>query len=198
MTSADIQRNSEPNEAESADGFEPTADDLAAIDAEGNDSDPASEVIEELRAEAAANLDRYQRAVADLANYRRRKDQEALRVGAQARRTVLHNFLPVVDDLERALEAAAADDVNTEWLEGFRLIERKLWTVLEGEGVRPMRAIGEPFDPNLHDAVEMEVGAVNADTVVGEHRQGFFIGDEVLRPAMVKVGNADSESETSK
>jgi molecular chaperone GrpE len=196
VTSAETKKGSIPNQSDSAGSEEPSAEDLAEIEAEENGFGTDADLVEELRAEAAANLDRYQRAVADLANYRRRKDQETLRIGAQTRRAVLHDFLPVVDDFERALESTESE-VEGEWIEGFRLIERKLWTILESQGVRPMNAVGEPFDPNLHEAVEVEAGAINADTVVGEHRRGFFIGDEVLRPAMVKVGSADSQPEES-
>ncbi len=173
---------------------EPSAEELAAIEAEDLDGVEDVSEVEELRAEAALNLDRYQRAVADLANYRRRKDQELLRIGTQTRRTVLQQFLPVVDDFERALASVDGDSGTAEWIEGFRLIERKLWAVMEQAGVRPIDAIGQPFDPNFHEAVEVEQGVENADTVVGEHRRGYMLGEDVLRPAMVKVGRADGQS----
>ena len=193
MTSANARSGPGQTGAVPEEEAEPTAEDLAAIEYEDSGDQSDGTVIEALRAEAAANLDRYQRAVADMANYRRRKEQETLRIGTQTRRAVLHNFLPVVDDFERALEAVDGD-ANGEWVEGFRLIERKLWSVLESEGVRPMDSIGEPFDPSLHEAVEVEAGAPSTDTVVGEYRRGFFIGDDVLRPAMVKVGSSNSEN----
>ncbi|MEZ4521029.1 MAG: nucleotide exchange factor GrpE [Thermomicrobiales bacterium] len=174
-----------------SDDMEPTPEELAAIEADDLDDGEEVSEVESLRAEAALNLDRYQRAVADLANYRRRKDQEVLRVGAQTKRSILRHFLPVVDDFERAIKAADADTAGAEWIEGFKLIERKLWSVLESEGVRPMQAVGEPFDPNFHEAVEVESGVENPNYVVAEHQRGFFIDDEVLRPAMVKVGAGD-------
>jgi len=197
VTSADTDKT-EKQQAANLGADEPTRAELAAIEAEEDDGarDNVSEV-EQLRAEAALNLDRYQRAVADLANYRRRKDQEILRIGTQTRRAVLVNFLPVVDDFERALTAVDGDVAGAEWVEGFRLIERKLWSILEAEGVRPMEAVGTPFDPNLHEAVEVENGVENADTVVGEHRRGYLIGDELLRPAMVKVGRPDARENDS-
>jgi molecular chaperone GrpE len=173
---------------------DPSDDDLAAIEAEENGlADDAGE-IEQLRAEAARHFDNYQRAVADLANYRRRKEQEVLRVGDQTRRALLKQFLPVVDDFERAVRAANGDESAGNVVEGFRLIERKLWAVLEQEGVRPMEAVGEPFDPRLHEAVQVEEGASNPDTVVAEFARGYLIGDEVLRPAMVMVGSGRGNS----
>lgn len=167
---------------------DPSFDELAAIEAEENGYEDAGET-EALRAEAARHFDNYQRAVADLANYRRRKEQEVLRIGDQTRRALLKQFLPVVDDFERAVLAADGDDATDTVVEGFKLIERKLWAVLEHEGVRRMDAVGEPFDPRLHDAVQVEEGASNPDTVVEEFARGYFVGDEVLRPAMVKVGS---------
>ena len=196
MTSADARWGSEASGTVSGDAAESTAEDLATIEAEDVDEQPNGALVEDLRAEAAANLDKYQRAVADMANYRRRKEQESLRIGAQTRRAVMHSFLPVVDDFERALEAVDGD-VQSDWIEGFRLIERKLWSILESEGVRPMESIGEPFDPSLHEAVEVDPEAQSADTVVGEYRRGYFIGDDVLRPAMVKVGSSMSADEDS-
>lgn len=196
MTSADTDKTEQ--QRANLGPEEPTAEDLAAIEAEDDDDKTGDvSVVEELRAEAALNLDRYQRAVADLANYRRRKDQEILRIGAQTRRSLLQQFLPVVDDFERALAAVDGEAAGAEWVEGFRLIERKLWSVLESEGVRPMESIGQTFDPNFHEAVEAVNGAENADTVVGEYRRGYFIGDEVLRPAMVRVGRSDSNGAES-
>jgi len=175
---------------------DPSLDDLAAIEAEEAEQDGRDQQseIEELRAEAARHFDNYQRAVADLANYRRRKEQEVLRVGEQARRELLKQILPVVDDFERAVEAASDDQQASGVVEGFILIERKLWSVLEQAGVRRMEAVGQPFDPRLHDAVQVEEGVSNPDTVVEEYAPGYFIGDEVLRPAMVKVGAGGGES----
>lgn len=174
---------------------DPSPDDLAAIEAEEAEQDGRAEQseLEELRAEAARHFDNYQRAVADLANYRRRKEQEVLRVGEQARRELLKQFLPVVDDFERAVQAADTESAERV-IEGFKLIERKLWSVLEQVGVRRMESLGQPFDPRLHEAVQVEEGVSNPDTVIEEYARGYLIGDEVLRPAMVKVGAGDDEA----
>ena len=189
MTSSDSdQTNKTAGDAQSLDGQEPTFEALAEIEAEEKGGDEETSELELLRAEAALNLDRYQRAVADLANYRRRKEQEVLRTADQTRRALLRQFLPVIDDFERAINAANEDTASANWIEGFRLIGRKFWSVLEAEGVRPMEAVGQPFDPTYHEAVEVDQDAGTPDTVVGEHQRGYFLGDEVLRPAMVKVG----------
>ena len=122
----------------------------------------------------------------------------------QSRRAVLTQFLPVVDDFERAFAHALSEAEDSSdpdkssggWVDGFRLIERKLRAVLEAEGVRPMQTVGETFDPRLHEAVKVEDGAINPNTVVAEYARGYLIGDEVLRPAKVVVGAGREESET--
>jgi molecular chaperone GrpE len=146
--------------------------------------------IQRLQAEASENYDNYQRAVADMANYRRRKELDTQRQIERAREQLLLRLLPVVDDFRRALGSVPADAANADWVEGFRLIERKLWNVLQSEGVRPMEAVGERFDPNLHEAVLAAEGASAPDTVVAEFEPGYYIGEQVLRPARVKVGQA--------
>lgn len=158
---------------------------------EAGEEETVDATIIRLQEESERNLENYQRAVAELANYRRRKDQEAERAVDQARRNTLLKFLPVVDDFDRALKSTAVDESDTSWLEGFRLIERKLWAVLEAEGVRPMTSVGQPFDPNHHEAVLIDDATDKHDTVIEEYQRGYFIDDHVLRPAMVKVGSAD-------
>lgn len=153
--------------------------------------DPQAE-IERLRLEAEENLGNYQRAVADLANYRRRKEQETRRLIEHARNENLRKILPIYDDFERALTAAEVAEHDASWLEGFRLIAQKLWAMLESEGVRQMESVGQPFDPNLHDALLADADAEVKDTVVEEYEPGYFIHDEVLRPAKVKVGSAEA------
>jgi molecular chaperone GrpE len=172
-----------------ADGHEP----LAADDLEPDDQ--GLELLQ-LREEAERNYESYQRAVADLANYRRRKEQEILRVAEQSRRAVLKQFLPVVDDFERALSSINGGAAASGWAEGFQLIERKLRSVLEAEGVRPMETLGQEFDPRLHEAVQVEEGVSQPDTVVAEFSKGYYVGDDVLRPAVVKVGARSQESES--
>lgn len=189
MTSSDSdQTNKTASDVQPLDGQEPTIEELAEIEAEERGGEEETSELELLRAEAALNLDKYQRAVADLANYRRRKEQEVLRTADQTKRALLRQFLPVIDDFERAINAANEDTSGAEWIEGFQLIGRKFWSVLEAEGVRPMEAVGQPFDPSYHEAVEVDQEAGTPDTVIGEHQRGYFLGDEVLRPAMVKVG----------
>lgn len=146
--------------------------------------------VERLQDEASENFENYQRAVADMANYRRRKELDTQRQIERARAQLLLRLLPVIDDFRRALGSIPEDAANADWVQGLRLIERKLWNVLQSEGVQPMESVGERFDPNLHEAVMAAEGASTPDTVVAEFEPGYYIGEQVLRPAKVKVGQA--------
>jgi molecular chaperone GrpE len=92
-----------------------------------------------------------------------------------------------LDDLQRALDAAA--DGDAPWVQGVRNVERKLVSVLERAGVTPLEALGQPFDPALHEAVATEPGS-SGSTVVDVYQTGYRLGESLLRPAMVKVGDA--------
>ena len=149
------------------------------------------DVLEELnrfKREAAEMLDTAQRARAELANTRRRFEQEQERTRQRAAERLLLRLLPVADDFDRALRSIPPDQQETSWVEGMRLIERKLWNVLDAEGISPMESVGQPFDPSLHEAVMVDDSGAGADAVVEEFQKGYFLNGTVLRPAMVKVG----------
>jgi len=102
---------------------------------------------------------------------------------------LIGKLLSVLDDFDRALDNVPAD-AHDPWVEGVQLVERKLRSVLEGEGVTPIEAIGHPFDPNVHEAVVHEETADAPDNqVIGELQRGYRLHDRVLRPALVKVAN---------
>ncbi|MCO5176081.1 MAG: nucleotide exchange factor GrpE [Thermomicrobiales bacterium] len=151
----------------------------------GND---AVSELDQLRAESAELLDTLQRSRAEFANYRRRVEQEREMARHRATEEIIRKLLPIADDFERALTSAPEAIAADAWFEGFRLVERKLWNLLSGEGVKPMESLGQPFDPSRHDAVMIEEGVTNADTVVEEFQRGYLVNDTVIRPAMVKVG----------
>jgi molecular chaperone GrpE len=101
----------------------------------------------------------------------------------------------VLDDFDRAL-ATVPEDAHEGWVDGVRLVERKLRAVLEAEGVTPIEAVGEPFDPNLHEAVLHEKTTEHPDNqVIGEVQRGYRLHGRVLRPALVRVANNPSEHE---
>jgi molecular chaperone GrpE len=139
-------------------------------------------------AERDSYLDQLKRSLAEFANYRRRVDQERGQARDYATRDLLRQLVPILDDLQRALQAVPADQAGTPWVEGVQLIERKLVALLEREGVTPIEALDQPFDPAIHEAVAVEPGRTQ-DTVVEVYQTGYRHRDHLLRPAMVKVGN---------
>jgi molecular chaperone GrpE len=139
--------------------------------------------------EAAEAQDRYLRALADFDNFRRRVAREREDWRRQAQEELLREILPVLDNFDRALAAAPAsraDDAG--FRAGVELIHRDFLNALERLGVRPFSAMGEPFDPQRHEAVaRVEQEDVADHTVVGETQRGYLFRDRVLRPARVVV-----------
>lgn len=147
-------------------------------------------------AERDSYLDQLKRSLAEFANYRRRVDQERALARELSTRDLLRALVPIIDDLERALAAVPADLRKHPWVEGIQLIERKLQALLEREGVTPVEALGNPFDPGLHEAVATEPGSTQ-NIVVEVYQKGYLHGQHLLRPAMVKVGDAPREETRS-
>jgi len=144
--------------------------------------------LEALRTEAQKNLEGWQRTLAEFQNYKRRIEREARESYQMATFDVLKNLLPIVDDFERAMNNVPESLRNEAWLEGISLIQRKFIRVLEDYDVTAVDPVGEPFDPNLHQAVGAdETTDVESGHVTETLQKGYVSGDRVLRPAMVKV-----------
>lgn len=133
-------------------------------------------------------LDQAQRALADLANFRRRVEQERSTSREIATRGLLSQFVPIIDDLHRALSHVPENEKESSWVQGVQLIEKKFMGLLEREGVTPVEALGKPFDPAFHEAVATEPGSTQ-NIVVEVYQTGYKQGNSLLRPAMVKVGD---------
>jgi molecular chaperone GrpE len=152
--------------------------------------------LAEVRERSDEHLRNWQRAAADFANFRRRTEDERGAVTQIATATLIGKLLAVLDDFDRALENVPAD-AHESWVDGVRLVERKLRTVLESEGVTPIDAVGTPFDPNVHEAVVHEETTEHPDNeVIAELQRGYRLHDRVLRPALVKVANNPSNPGT--
>jgi len=154
----------------------------------GEAVDLAAEVAA-LRTERDGLIDQLQRERADFANFRRRVDGERALARQHASRDILLRVLPVLDDFDRAMAAVPADQPETGWISGTRMVGKKLASVLEAAGVTPVPALGERFDPALHEAVATEPGSA-ADHVVEVYQGGYRLAGNLLRPAMVKTGDA--------
>lgn len=150
-----------------------------------NPAEGLSAQLAESQARAQEYLDALQRERADFTNFRRRAEQEKSQIWSQASGEMIKKMLPVLDDLARALENRPADDV---WANGVELIFRKFQSLLEKEGVSRILAEGQPFDPNLHEAIMQEASETYpSGTVMAVLQQGYLQGERVLRPALVKV-----------
>ena len=133
------------------------------------------------------------RRAADFDNFRKRTERERTETYNRALGEVVRRLLPVLDNLQRALDAERVVEVKESeefrhFLHGVELINRQLGTVLEGLGVEVVPTVGERFDPHVHEAVATEAtDAHEPDTVTQEMQRGYRLGDKLLRPAMVKV-----------
>jgi molecular chaperone GrpE len=142
--------------------------------------------LEEAEAKATEHLDGWQRAQADFVNYKNRvqRDQELMK--SVMKGDIIRKFLPVLDDLERALQNRPADAGS--WMDGIELIHKKLQSILESEGVTRIEAEGQLFDPNFHEAISHEPNeTVESGHVIAVVQNGYMLGDRVVRPAMVRV-----------
>lgn len=134
-------------------------------------------------------LDQWKRSAADFINFKKREERLRLDRERGANQRVLRKLLPILDDFNRGAQHRPADLVENEWANGILAIERKLWSVLEQEGITPIDAsAGTEFDPNLHDAiVSQEVEGAEAGTILTELERGYKHYDTVLRPSRVVV-----------
>jgi molecular chaperone GrpE len=134
-------------------------------------------------------LDSWKRAQADFINYKRRAELEKMEMGVYANTQLILTLLPVLDDFERAFNAISHKHAKTDWMDGIRLVEKKLKTILEAQGLSPIKAVGETFDPNLHEALMHTKG--EDGIVVQEMQKGYKLHDKVIRPSQVAVGNGE-------
>lgn len=160
---------------------------VEAPEVEENSPDAAAEIAA-LRSERDQYLEQAQRALADLANYRRRVEQERAQAREIATRGILAQIVPIIDELQRGLASMPESERSSAWAQGVQLIEKKLTSFLEREGVTPIDAVGKPFDPSVHEAVATEEGSTQ-NQVVEVYQTGYRHGQNLLRPAMVKVGD---------
>jgi molecular chaperone GrpE len=144
---------------------------------------------DQLKAQAAENLDGWQRARAEFANYKRRVEAERAELAANAGAEALKRVLPAVDDFERAMQTLPDDLKDHPWVNGVAMVQRKLNAALDQSGITPMAiSPGDAFDPNVHEAVTHEDSdQFTSEQIIGEVQRGYKIGDRVLRPAMVRV-----------
>ncbi|HEX4735605.1 MAG TPA: nucleotide exchange factor GrpE [Thermoleophilaceae bacterium] len=142
-------------------------------------SDPA--------ADAARYLELAQRTQAELENVRKRAARDIAQAGQRAKANLVRELLPIVDNLERAL--ATANPEEDHLAEGVRLVHVELVNTLERNGIMAFDPAGEPFDPNVHEAISMREGENGSGIVLDVVEKGYKLGDNVIRPARVVVSS---------
>lgn len=187
-------KRNKPTEDEENEMPEPVPNELPAEEEadRGEAAPDLSVVIDELhkqvteaQAQAAEYKDGWQRSVADFQNYRKRIEAERAETYQSAVSNIIKRYLPIVDDLERAL---AARPEGLAWADGVELIYRKLQSILDSEGIKRIDAEGQMFDPNFHEAIgEEHADGAKSGQVIAVVRNGYMLGDKVIRPAMVRV-----------
>ncbi|HEV2238042.1 MAG TPA: nucleotide exchange factor GrpE [Ktedonobacterales bacterium] len=177
---ADAEENGQDSAAMTSDqqGTTPATDErVAALEAE----------LEQARAEAAANNNKYLLAAADMDNARKaaiRREEDRVR---RERSSLLNEMFEVMDNLDRALKVDESADLES-LQKGLRMVQFMFAQLLEKEGIKPVATVGEPFDPEYHEAVEHVGGSDQpADRVVEEVRKGYVMDGRTIRPARVKV-----------
>ena len=153
---------------------------------------------EQLRNDANELLDKYRRSLAEFSNYRKRQNRDREQQTTQITMDILRRFLPILDDLERALENIPAEFSEHGWVEGVVLIKRKMDGLLADYGVEPIEAMGKPFDPNFHSAfLQGESDEYPAGMVMEELQRGYKLDNHILRPTLVKVSTGPESDEAS-
>jgi molecular chaperone GrpE len=165
---------------------QPTAESMPV---EGNQPNAEVESLKNQLAEAESKAAEYKdgwaRSQAEFQNYKKRIERDHALTYASMKGDIIKKILPVLDDLELALQNRPADDA---WANGIELIVRKLQNTLESEGVKRIEAKGAAFDPNFHEAITHEPSTeVESGHVIDVVRNGYVLGERVIRPASVRV-----------
>jgi molecular chaperone GrpE len=156
---------------------------------ESVETEELKKALAEEKSKCELNLARWQRAQADFVNFKRYAEQEKSDTCKFANTNLLLNILPVIDDFERAIAAIPHSEAKHKWVEGLKLIERKLQDTFQKQGVEPIKAVGEEFDPRYMEAITCGKG--KKDIVLVELEKGYKLYDKVIRPAKVIVGSGE-------
>ncbi|MDT8305296.1 MAG: nucleotide exchange factor GrpE [Anaerolineae bacterium] len=194
------ERDREPEEAEAVETSETesvTAANGEQVQAELQDDEALPEGDEELdlvarlaeaEARAAEYLDGWQRERAEFANARKRLEKSRVEARQFATIEVISGLLPILDDFQRALDTVPEEIAQNDWYEGIVLVHRKLLGILEKAQIERIASVGEPFDPNVHEAVMQEPSSDHeSGMVIRELQSGYRLESRVIRPAMVVV-----------
>ena len=161
--------------------------------AKSDDVESLQKALAEEKEKAEKYLANWQRAQADFSNFKKRNEQEKIENAKFVNALLMSSLLPVLDDLERALDSVEPKLTGFTWVDGINLIYCKLLAILESQGLSKIAAQGQDFDPNFHQAVLYEEG--EEGKVIEELQKGYMLHDRLLRPVMVKVGKEKEKGE---
>lgn len=147
--------------------------------------------LDDEKNKAEKYLCNWQRAEADFNNYKKRVEQERCDTAKFANLTLIMNLLPVLDDFERAFNTIPDKLSKLTWVDGINLILRKLQATLEAQGISEIIALGEDFNPAVHEAVGQTEG--EEGKITEELQKGYKLGDRLIRPALVMVGHGKQD-----
>lgn len=144
--------------------------------------------LDELSQKSAEYLEGLQRERADFTNYKKRIERDQIQMTHDIAGRISKKYLPVLDDMERALKAKPVEGEGANWAGGIELIYKKLQGILESEGITEILAEGEQFDPTRHEALTQEPSSAHeSGEIIEVIQKGYLIGDRVLRPSLVRV-----------
>jgi molecular chaperone GrpE len=176
------EKEIEETKAEAVATPEGTSADTEQLSAE---IDVLRKKLEEAESKTSEYKDSWLRSQAEFQNYRKRLERDNELMYISMKGDILKKVLPVLDDLERALQNRSAEDA---WASGIELVVRKFQSILESEGLKKIEALGIEFDPNFHEAISHEpTNGAQSGHVIGVVQNGYMLGERVIRPAMVRV-----------
>jgi molecular chaperone GrpE len=176
--------------AAAAGAAEENVENQSAPDSLPADDGSSADQIQKLVAEKQDLQNTLVRRQADFENYRKRVEKERQQERHRGAEQLIEQVLPVLDAFDLALSGQSGA-ASPEYRKGFEIIRAQLWNALAKQGLQPIEAVGKPFDPHLHHAIENVPTAEQPEgTVVGEMQTGYMFHDRVLRPAMVRVATA--------
>jgi molecular chaperone GrpE len=172
----------EENQTEAVETSQAMSEELEQLTAE---VEALRKKLEEAASKTSEYKDSWLRSQAEFQNYRKRIERDSELTYITLKGDIIKRILPVLDDLERALQNRSADDA---WANGIELVARKFQNILESEGIKKIDAVGTEFDPNFHEAISHEpADGTQSGHVIGVVQNGYMIGERVIRPALVRV-----------
>lgn len=163
-------------------------DEVPAAETEAGTVDVEETDLEVARREAKENYDKFLRVYAEFENYKKRMERDKSEFLKYANEGLIKELLGVIDNLDRAVGQARQNPESESLVEGVEMILRQTKEIMEKHGVRELQSLGEPFDPNVHEAMMHEVADDHDEnTVIDELQKGYVFKDRLIRPALVKV-----------